>query len=261
MALYTDIAAELYPKRCKSVPAGVKTFTAEAAGVHLTRVDITSEGLRREKGSYITLDMPQFARIDDKNEAYVWSIASQLRALLPKEGLILVAGIGNRAITADALGPETADRIFATRGLPFDEKLTLREVAAVSPGVEGVTGLGTAEVLRGLCETLSPVAVLVIDSLCTSQAKRLGCSVQISNAGLSPRGASPITQSTLGVPVIAMGVPTVMEARIPQTTTQLVITPKDIDAILRRGACLLALAANKALQPLLSVGELSFLTS
>ena len=117
MAVYTDIAAELYPESRGSVPRGVKTFTATASGIGLTRVEIERSGLRRPKGRYITLDMPQFAAIDDRNEAYVWAIASQLRALLPKEGLVLVAGVGNRAVTADALGPETADRVFVTRHL------------------------------------------------------------------------------------------------------------------------------------------------
>ena len=151
MPVYTDIAAELYPRSKGSVPRGVKTFHATASGIGLTRVEIERSGLRRPKGRYITLDMPQFSVIDDRNEAYVWAIASQLRALLPKEGLVLVAGVGNRAVTADALGPETADRVFVTRQLcsqaEADETLRLRPVAAFSPGVEGSTGLATAELL------------------------------------------------------------------------------------------------------------------
>ena len=91
------------------MPPGVTTHTATASGISLVRVDVERTGLRRPKGSYITLDMPAFARIDERNEAYVWAIASQMRALLPKEGLVLVAGVGNRAVTADALGPETSD--------------------------------------------------------------------------------------------------------------------------------------------------------
>ena len=260
MAVYTDIAAELYPESRGSVPRGVKTFTATASGIGLTRVEIERSGLRRPKGRYITLDMPQFAAIDDRNEAYVWAIASQLRALLPKEGLVLVAGVGNRAVTADALGPETADRVFVTRHLC--EHVALRPVAAFSPGVEGNTGLATAELLQSVVRRLEPAAVVCVDSLCTSDVRRLGCSVQLSTAGLSPHTAPPLTQQTLGVPVVAVGVPTVMEAdTMLGAKRPLVVTPKDIDAIIRRGATLLALAINKALQPALSVGELTFLTS
>lgn len=266
MPVYTDIAAELYPKSKGSVPRGVKTFRATASGIGLTRVEIERSGLRRPKGRYITLDMPQFAVIDDRNEAYVWAIASQLRALLPKEGLVLVAGVGNRAVTADALGPETADRVFVTRqlctGTEADETIRLRPVAAFSPGVEGSTGLATAELLQSVVHRLQPEAVVCVDSLCTSDVRRLGCSVQLSTAGLSPHHAPPLTEKTLGVPVVAVGVPTVMESAVsPDEARPLVVTPKDIDAIIRRGATLLALAINKALQPALSVGELTFLTS
>ncbi|MEG1153812.1 MAG: GPR endopeptidase [Ruthenibacterium sp.] len=265
---YTDIAAELYPRTRGNVPRGVKLFTASASGINLTRVDILREGLRREKGSYITLELPNFACIDDQNEAYVLAIAGQLRALLPKDGLVLVAGIGNRAVTADALGPAVADGIFATRLIAKQTAKTLqtplRAVAAFVPGVQAMTGLDVTEQLRSLVNALQPVAVLCIDSLCTADARRLGCSVQLSTAGLSPRGMQSLSQKTLGVPVIAVGVPTVMEAHVPHTSGgagPLVITPKEIDAILRRGAALLALSINKALQPALRVGELAFLTS
>ncbi|MEG0911878.1 MAG: GPR endopeptidase [Ruthenibacterium sp.] len=224
--------------------------------------------MRREKGSYITLELPNFACIDDQNEAYVLAIAGQLRALLPKDGLVLVAGIGNRAVTADALGPVVADGIFATRLIAKQTAKTLqtplRAVAAFVPGVQAMTGLDVTEQLRSLVNALQPVAVLCIDSLCTADARRLGCSVQLSTAGLSPRGMQSLSQKTLGVPVIAVGVPTVMEAHVPHTSGgagPLVITPKEIDAILRRGAALLALSINKALQPALRVGELAFLTS
>lgn len=104
MAIYTDIAAELYPPQKGEVPRGVRVHTATASGIGLVRVDIEREGLRRAKGRYITLDMPRFSTIDDKNEAYVWAVASSAFCA-PKEGLVLVAGIGNRAVTADAPGP------------------------------------------------------------------------------------------------------------------------------------------------------------
>ncbi|MEG1873346.1 MAG: GPR endopeptidase [Ruthenibacterium sp.] len=257
---YTDIAAELYAERRGTVPQGVKTHTAQAAEIHLTRVDILRHGLRRAKGCYITLDMPPFAHIDAQDETFVHAIASQLRALLPPQGTILVAGIGNRAVTPDALGPATADKIFVTQqndaqGLP------LRRVAAVSPGVTGATGLDTADVLRAIAAKLHPVAVLVVDSLCTATPARLGCSVQLSNAGLCPQSAQELTQRTLGLPVIAIGVPTVTQLAAHGTAQALLVTPKDIDAMIAHASSLLALAVNKALQPALSVGELTFLTS
>ncbi len=176
MAVYTDIAAELYPESRGSVPRGVKTFTATASGIGLTRVEIERSGLRRPKGRYITLDMPQFAAIDDRNEAYVWAIASQLHARLPKEGLVLVAGVGNRAVTADALGPETADRVFVTRHLcehpDAGDDVALRPVAAFSPGVEGNTGLATAELLQSVVRRLEPAHVRGTQAVHTHNGRR-----------------------------------------------------------------------------------------
>lgn len=201
MAIYTDIAAELYPPQKGEVPRGVRVHTATASGIGLVRVDIEREGLRRAKGRYITLDMPRFSAIDDKNEAYVWAVASQLRSVLPKEGLVLVAGIGNRAVTADALGPETADKVFVTRHLcegAGAQDLRMRPVAAFAPGVEATTGLATAELLQSLTAKLKPVAVLCVDSLCTASSRRLGASVQISTAGLTPNNAPALTRQSLG---------------------------------------------------------------
>lgn len=260
MNRYTDIAAELYAKPCGSTPNGVKIHTASASGIHLTRVDILRSGLRRAKGRYITLDMPHFSRIDVQDETFVLAIASQLRTLLPKEGSVLVVGIGNRAVTPDALGPCTADKIFVTtqdksQGLP------LRHVASISPGVGDATGIDTCALLRTLAKDISVACILLIDSLCTATPARLGCSVQISDAGLHPKHAPHLTAETLGAPVIAIGVPTITQLDDESISAPFMVSPKDIDSIIMHASSLLALAINKALQPALRVGELSFLTS
>ncbi len=261
MPVYTDIAAEFYPKNGTRAPAGVHVCVSKLYGLTCTRVQITRSGLSRPKGTYLTLDMPDFACIDVHDPACVRAVASRLRQLLPEKGPVLAAGIGNRSLTADSLGPATADRIFVTRHLcegdPAD--IPLRSVAAVCPGVAGETGFSAAELLQSAVSRFAPAAVLVIDSLCTGDARRLGCSVQISDAGLFPQSAPPITQKTLGVPVIALGVPTVMHHT--PGTQPLVVTPREIDAVVRRAAALLSLAVNKALQPALSMRELAFLTS
>ncbi len=261
MAVYTDIAAEFYPKNGKSMPRGVQVSVSSLYGLTCTRVQITRSGLLRPKGTYLTLDTPDFARIDEHDEACVRAVACQLRRLLPEKGAVLAAGIGNRSVTADALGPAAADGIFVTRHLcensPSD--IPLRSVAAFSPGVAGETGFSAAELLQSAVSRFAPAAVLVIDSLCTADARRLGCSVQLSDAGLFPRSAPPLTRKTLGVPVVALGVPTVMEHA--PGAQGLVVTPREIDAVIRHAAALLSLAINKALQPALTVKELSFLTS
>lgn len=282
---YTDIAAELYPKRRKSVPEGIALSTQHAEGITLTRVDITRSGFRRAPGSYITLDLPDFAFPSDKNAAAVSAVSGQLRALLPACGTVLVVGIGNRAVTADALGPFTADKVIATRSAagetprkaPRNAKSAaadaaaknakadadlplLRSVAVLCPGVAAMSGIATAELLRGAIRATAPAAVICIDSLCTREPSRLGKSVQLSSAGLFPAASPPLSQKTLGVPVIALGVPTVTSL-CAKGKEALLVTPKDIDAIVQRAAALLSLAVNRALQPALSVGELHFLMS
>lgn len=260
MGRYTDVAAELYGERRGSVPQGVKVHTARAAGVRLTRVEITRAGLRRAPGTYITLDMPPLAGIDAQDEAFVHAVASQLRALLPARGPVLVAGIGSAAVAADALGPATARLVFATPARAQADGVALRAVAAFAPGTESDTGLATLQTLRGLAAACSPAAVLCVDSLCTASPWRLGRSVQLSDAGLFPRGGTALCRAALGVPVVAAGVPTLMEVRCAHAAPML-MAPKDVDAVVRRGARLLALAVNKALQPALRVDELAFLTS
>ena len=262
MALYTDIAAEIYPEGRGRVPAGVRVHTASASGIDLVRVDVLRDGLARKKGRYITLDMPSFARIDERNEAYVWAVASQLRTLLPREGLVLVAGIGNRGVTADALGPRTVQHVLVTMGASHPLPLRgIRPVAAVAPGVSQSAGLSLQELARALVGAVRPTALLCVDSLCSSEPQRLGRTIQFSDTGLAPAdpGSSRhLDAAGLGVPVVAAGVPTLMEAAEGR---DLVVAPRALDSVIAHGAALLGAAINRALQPRLTVNQLCWLAS
>ncbi len=258
--IYTDIACEIYSKRCKTLPRGVIIKSSTKAGINCTHVEITKNGLRRAKGSYITYDMPSLSQVEPTNEAFVCAVAQNIKALLPQKGTVLVVGIGNRAVLADSLGPETADKIFVTnkkqvKGFP------LRQVAAISPGVCGATGLETLSVLKGVIGEMKPVCAVIIDSLYTLSPQRMGASVQISNTGLKPKTGDNLDAESLGVPTIAVGVPTITNWHLQEASKTITVTPKDIDAVIEKASALLALAVNKALQPALSVGELCFLTS
>ncbi len=256
--LYTDIACEIYSKRKGKLPNGVEIFNAINGEIKLTSVEILKSGLRREKGKYITLETPNLQKINPEREDFVNAIAQQIRKLLPENGSVLVVGIGNRNIIADSLGPNTADKIFVTNSKTTSD-IPLRSVAAVSPGVAGATGVDTLSIIKGIVQQLKPSCTLVIDSLCTSEPTRMGCSVQITNTGLTPKNGSNINFKSLGIPVIALGVPTM--AHWPQQKYALAVTPKDIDAVILNASCLLALAINRALQPALSITELCFLTN
>ena len=268
MAVYTDIAAEGWAEKKGTIPPGVHFETRYVGDVSITRVKITRDGLARRRGRYSTIDMPNFAYIDGRSERYVKALAHEIKNFLPPRGEILVVGLGNDRITADALGPAVCGRILVTRHIPIErderELLRLRGVSAFCPGIEGKTGLSAGQTVRSIVRGIRPAAVLCIDSLFTSTPEHLGCTVQITDTGLCPGGEerNRIDAALLGVPTISMGVPTVMDAgELCKSRHRLVVTPKEIDYLITRAAGVLSLAINKALQQELSVGELDFLTS
>ena len=112
----TDMADELFSGAAQPLPAGVRLATARHGGVTVTRVEIAREGLSRPRGRYVTLEMPSVSVLDERDAAVIEVCARELRALLPPEGPVLVLGVGNRRITADALGPRTVQRILVTMG-------------------------------------------------------------------------------------------------------------------------------------------------
>lgn len=267
MSVYTDIADEIYGPSRGQVPGGVKLYTARSGPITLTRVQITRPGLERPAGRYSTLEIPSLAVVDNKDERYVSAVAGELRAMLPEAGGVLVVGVGNRRVTADALGPREAGGVLVTRGIAPDSRtaeLGLREVCCVAPGASGATGIPLVQMLAGLVRAVKPSAILCIDSLCTSDPARMGRTVQISDTGLCParpESGKCLTRAMLGVPVLAVGIPTMMEADEFLGRPGCVITPRQLDTVVKKGAELLALAVNKALQQRLSIAELCYLAN
>ena len=130
----TDMADELFGQMQSGVPAGVRLATAKQGGVTVTRVEIAREGLVRPRGRYVTLEMPSVSVLDERDEAVIETCAAELRALLPPEGPVLVLGIGNRQVTADALGPRTVQKVLVTMGQSRIPVQGIRPVAALAPG-------------------------------------------------------------------------------------------------------------------------------
>lgn len=258
----TDLADELFSQPGKTaLPAGVRVATARQGGVTITRVEIAREGLARPRGRYVTLEVPSVSLLDERDSAVIEAAAAELRPLLPPEGPVLVLGVGNRRITADALGPRTVQRILVTMGAGAAPPVRgLRPVAAVAPGVAAATGLSLQQLAAALVGQLRPAAVVCVDSLCSAEGQRLGRTVQFSDSGLYPAQADHtrhLTRDTLGVPVVAAGIPTLMQA---QEGADLVVTPRALDSVIAHGAALLACAVNRALQPRLTVQQLCWLT-
>ena len=254
---FTDMADEMFGAAQGALPAGVRLATAKRGGVTITRVEIAREGLAKPRGRYVTLEMPSVSVLDERDAAVIETCAAELRALLPPEGPVLVLGIGNRRVTADALGPRTAQKILVTMGpqhtLPVKG---IRPVAAIAPGVSASTGLTLRQLAGALVDAVQPAALICVDSLCSAEGARLGRSVQFSDTGLypaQPDSSRHLDTKALGLPVIAAGIPTLMHA---EEGKDLVVAPRELDSVIAHGAALLAAAINRALQPQLSLAQL-----
>lgn len=288
----TDLALERREENAQGCP-GTRCEERQAGKVKITQIKIINdEGARamgKPVGSYITLEVPPFSADAELFDGRIEVIAKELSALLPESGSVLVVGLGNHQITPDALGPKTLETVLATRHLSGELLKSvgmpeLRSVCAVAPGVLGQTGMETGEIIEGLVERLHPAAVIAIDALASCNLSRLGCTVQISDAGIEPGAGvgnrrKEISRATLGVPVIAVGVPTVVDAltlaadllqkkrdfavrsEIEPRGMPMMVTPREIDLLVRRAAKLLALGINCALQPSLSPKDILSLVS
>ncbi len=207
---------------------GVEVETQETGDYHLTRVHIVSEQgskiMGKPMGNYITIESKRLKENDvECHEAIIQLFAEQLRSLvkLGEHDCILVTGLGNWNITPDALGPKVVSKILVTRHLqgtlPDEIAQTVRPVAAVSPGVMGITGIETGEILKGIVDKLKPSLLIAIDALAARRSNRINAAIQMSDTGVAP-GAGVgnrrmmLDEASLGIPVVAIGVPTVVDA-------------------------------------------------
>ena len=271
---------------------GVKAAKHKREGYPVTRVDILDpEGERalgKPRGSYLTIDLTTFWRRGaDFFPRAVRAVGSELRELLPPEGPVLVVGLGNRAMTPDAVGPLTLEHLLITRHLisAMPRQFSgFRPVAAFRTGVLGTTGVESAEAVRGLVEQVHPSLVIAIDALASRRCQRVCATVQLSNTGIVPGSGVgnhrwALDQKTLGVPVFSIGIPTVVDAAtlaadlleeqgLAMEESQLrkgrakpmMVTPRDIDAQVRDLAKVVGYGINWALQDL-EIEEMNALLS
>lgn len=232
-----------------------------ALTLHCIRImtPVGEAAVGKPRGRYITAAFPALTDDERSLSAHAAVIGGRLAALLPPEGTVLVVGLGNRTVTPDALGPATADMVLATRHIRGEfaraAGLTdLRPTAVVAPGVLGQTGTESSETVRGICREIHPAAVIVVDALAAGDAARLGRTVQICDSGIAPGSGvgndrRPLNREVLGVPVIGVGVPTVVDATVEGCDTPIMMTPREIDLLISRAARLLAMSIHVALQP------------
>ncbi len=241
MQVRTDLAlegAEIYWETAaeKEIP-GVKCEEGGDTDVHITRVDIINEdgekAIGKQRGRYVTIEMPSLLESEpavlQKASRF---LAEELSAMAGERKLTLVAGLGNSEITPDSLGPKVVPRLVVTRHLftHMPESVQhLAPVCALAPGVLGITGIETGEIIKGVAERVAPDLVIVVDALASRKTERVSTTIQIANTGISPGSGvgnkrKAINQETIGVPVIAIGVPMVVDAAtIANDTIDLVI--------------------------------------
>ncbi|MCI8437518.1 MAG: GPR endopeptidase [Lawsonibacter sp.] len=291
----TDLALEareLWQEQTGAVSAlpGVEARDSLREGIPVNTVQVLDErgenALGKPRGSYVTLTLEGLARREEGIfPRSVQAVAAELAGLIqdiPQNGLVLVAGLGNRAITPDAVGPKVHQNTLVTRHLvrQMPEHFgSLRPVASVAAEVMGTTGVESGELVRAVCEKLQPACVVAVDALASRSLKRLCKTVQIADTGITPGSGvgnhrMGLTRDTLGVPVIAVGVPTVVDGatlaadllgteQLPDLGEGggLLVTPKDIDSQVNDLAKVIGYGISMALQPGLSVEELDLLLS
>lgn len=263
---------------------GVKARDEVAEGFPLHCVEILDEegekALGKPRGRYLTLDISTYWHKNGDNFfRAVSALASQLAPMLPEEGPILVAGLGNISMTPDALGPRTVDHLLVTRHLGEILPM-LRPVSALAAGVLGTTGIEAAEWVRGVSQRVKPAAVILVDALAARDLGRLCSVIQLSDTGLIPGSGignhrMALDRKTLGVPVISLGVPTVVDMNtiardilaeagkapgepgcLRGQGRSLFVTPDSIDAKIRDLGKVIGYGISMAAQPGLAFEDL-----
>lgn len=274
MNLRTDLAVESH-EISGANSEGIIFETESRAGMKIQRLQIDSASAEKRigkpKGRYITISsLPLTDNFRDSKEQ-ICAVGKELSDMLPERGTVLVIGIGNTDITSDALGPFSAETVLATRHIQGELARSvgldgLRSTAVLSPGVLGKTGIETGEIVISLIQRIAPSAVIAIDALASKSVSHLGRTIQLSDTGISPgsgigNNRLRLNKETLGIPVIGIGIPTVVDAYtlvsdiaehpLPEkfdSKRNLVVTPKEIDLLIERGSKLIGMSINCALQ-------------
>ncbi|MGI5878194.1 MAG: GPR endopeptidase [Christensenellales bacterium] len=306
----TDLALEareiLEDRSASQIPGVEADINRDDRDITITRVRVTSNAgetaLGKPRGIYVTLEAPNLRDRDPVLEERVsYCLARELKPLLPpidRNFSALVVGLGNWNITPDALGPRVVSKMMVTRHLlkviPDQVDERVRPVCALAPGVLGITGIETAEIIQGVVEKVGPTVVFIVDALASRRTDRISTTIQISDTGLNPGSGignkrSTLDRNSLGVPVIALGVPMVVYATtivrdaleilsreapgsgMPREETlqrmidqvvakklgDLVVTPKEIDTIVDDVARILSMGLNLLIHDGVTIDEIN----
>ncbi len=281
----TDLALEV--RELHGEESGIDIEETEKNGITITTAFVNSqkgeEISGKPKGKYITLDVGKVWTFEPSRlELVAKTVADELDVLIPKEdGCVLVVGLGNEQITPDSIGPKTVKKLLITRHIKTIDSVLFNSagfgcMSAISPGVLGQTGIESAEIIKNVVNGINPKCVILIDALASRRLNRLATTVQISDGGISPGSGvsnkrAELSEKVFGVPVISIGVPTVVDAAtlaydileehngkeddgfasvvekiLSGEGRNMFVTPKDNDIIAVKIANLLAYAINMA---------------
>ncbi len=278
----TDLALEQHEIHAKDgVLDGVLLESESINGFEITRVTvIDSEGERitgKPKGSYVTVDIGRVWEYGGSRfEECARTLADEIKKLIPDSTKsALIAGLGNRNITSDSIGPRAASGIIVTHHLEkFNPELCNKagfgDVSSITPGVLGQTGIESADIIKSVTDCLKPDLVIAVDALASRRLSRLATTLQLSDTGISPGSGvqnhrHSINEQTLGVPTLSIGIPTVVDAltlaldlledyspdvlpdELTREASSYFVTPKDSDVIIKEASRLISLAINIAL--------------
>lgn len=286
MDIRTDLAVEA-KNMYQGELDGIKSELEQKGNIKIERVRITSlkasEAIGKPCGNYITITTGDLSENDrDEYEDACMCVADELKSIINIEEStpVLTVGLGNSHITADSIGPKSVKNLLVTRHIkeimPEEIDESVRSVSALIPGVMASTGIETGEIVRGVADKTKPGLVIAIDALASRSMSRLGRTIQIADTGINPgsgvgNNRKELSEKTLGVPVIAIGVPMVVDARtvaldcielsggdreklietysrLEPGNADMVVTPKDVDSLSDRSAKIIANGINIALQ-------------
>lgn len=272
-SIRTDLAVEaheLSKREAKNATEieGVISSVEEKEGISITRVEITNENgsraLGKAIGKYTTIDAPTLKYSPEIYEKVCKIIAEEIQAMadIRSDMTTLVVGLGNRDITPDALGTGVISRLLVTRHIKkkMNELVddSISGVCAIAPGVLGTTGIETADIIQAVTERIKPQLIIAVDALAAADIERVSTTIQISDTGIQPgsgvgNNREGLNEKTTGVKVIAIGMPTVIDAatiskvEIPKELAPLMVTTKDIDLVIESASKTVANGINLAL--------------
>ncbi len=295
----TDLAAEIKEFRKLTEKDGFYDETSEKNGIKIREVRILNEDaaskIGKPVGTYITVDFGSAFEDDTVFDSATEIIADKIRTIVGEDlsENVMLVGLGNSNLTSDAVGPQTLSGVIVTRHLKSHlpevySALPLRELSALTPGVLGTTGIETVDIVKAVAEKTKPSLIIAIDALASRRAERVCSTVQMSDSGISPGSGvgnhrRELSKKTLGIPVISIGVPTVIDTAtltydafetfcsesnskaltelvkngvityqtvchaLGESSSNMIVTPRDIDVLVSKASRLLAFSLNMAL--------------